>query len=116
VQSQRRYKYGILTGVAVYAAFLIALIAAFAFYQFPQSLIGETFGTTSDAASYEARQVGTILIPREVGGDCRQVKFDNRTGAVQEVSIVECDGGTATTNMNSTVGRLNAIRAAFSKK
>ena len=110
---QDRRKRGTTALLALYAALLATLMAAIALYQFPQS---PNSGT--DPVDQESRYVGTILIPREVGGDCRQLKFDNNTGAVQDVAVVPCgDGGSSSppANSNSTVGRMNAIRDAFKK-
>jgi hypothetical protein len=111
VQSQRRRT---IAGVVIYAAFLIALVATFALYQVPQFSVDQVRPSATDAASQAGRYVGTVVMPRGVGGDCREVKFDNNTGTVQDVAVVACkdDGAPGT---NSAGDRFNAIRNAFSK-
>jgi hypothetical protein len=111
VQSQRRRT---IAGVVIYAAFLMALLATFALYRFPQFSIDQVRPSATDAAGQQGRYVGTIVVPRGVGGDCREVKFDNNTGTVQDVAVVACkdDGAPGT---NSAGDRFNAIRNAFSK-
>jgi hypothetical protein len=94
---------------AVYAALLTALVVTVAVYRFPQY----SPNSETDASDREKIYTGTILIPRAVGGDCRQFKFDNNTGAIHEGSVVACSSSPDETN--STQGRMNAIRDAFKK-
>jgi hypothetical protein len=58
--------------------------------------------------------MGTVLLPREAGGDCRQIKFNNWTGTVQEYAIVPCTPDLAARRV-STGDRLVGIQAAFSR-
>jgi hypothetical protein len=111
---QRRRKYETVAGLAVYAVFLVAAIAWLALYQFPQSSTGEVRGPVTGGAGEVGRYGATILMRGGAGGGCRQMKFDNGTGAIQEGAVVPCTDGTPGTN--STEGRMNAIRGAFSKK
>jgi hypothetical protein len=99
-----------VVGLTLYAAILIIMIALFALYQFPQSSITDNPSTAG--AGYDDRH-GTILL-RSTGGDCRQMNFNNRTGAVQAGALVPCTDSMP--GVNSTEGRMNAIRDAFSKK
>jgi len=89
---------------------LTALVATIAVYRFPQSSLNRE----TDAGDREKMYTGTILIPRAVGGDCRQFKFDNNTGVIQEGPVVECNSSSPD-ETNSTQGRMNAIRDAFKK-
>jgi len=114
VQPLRRLSHRTLVGLSIYAAFLIATVVWFAFYQFPGSSIASSRGPASDAGGRDARYTGTLLIPREAGGGCRQMTFNNNSGAVAQVGVVACPGDSdgATTSGD----RMNAIRDAFSKK
>jgi hypothetical protein len=94
---------------AVYAALLMALVVTVSVYRFPQY----SPNLETDAGDRETIYTGTILIPRPAGGDCRQYKFDNNTGVIQEGSVVACSSSLGETN--STQGRMNAIRDAFKK-
>jgi hypothetical protein len=115
VQPLRRRKHRTVTGLSVYAAFLLAAIAWFAFYQFPQPSIDPArIAATEAAAGPEGPYTGTITIPRVAGGGCRQMKFDNNTGSVQEVAVVACRDGPP--GANSTEDRMDAIKNAFSKR
>ena len=97
--------------LAVYTALLVALVAAIASYQFPP--FGEPVAT--ETSPKDDRNVGTVVMPRIAGGDCRQMKFDNVTGGFQDSGVVACrGGGPPTINTNSTEGRMNSIRGAFS--
>ena len=114
MQPLRRLSHRTRVGLSIYAAFLIALVAWFAFYQFPQSSTELARSPASDAGGHDARYTGTLLIPREVGGGCRHMTFDNNSGAVAEVGVVACpDGSSGTT---SSGDRMDAIRNAFSKR
>ena len=95
---------------AVYTALLTALVVTIAVYRFPQ----HSPNPETNAAERDAIYTGTILIPRAVGGDCRQFKFDNNTGVIQEGFVVECNSSSPD-ETNSTQGRMNAIRDAFKK-
>jgi len=58
---------------------------------------------------------GVITIRTGSGGQCRHLQFDNSTGAFWEGGSGECrpQVGSGT---NSTEGRMNSIRDAFTKK
>jgi hypothetical protein len=111
--TQRRRKYRTIAGLAVYAAFLIAVVGWFVLYQFPRLSTVQARNPATDAADPEDHRGGTILL-RSADGGCRQMKFDNSTGALQEGAVLLCTDGTRGTN--STEGRMSAIRDAFSKK
>ena len=114
MQPLRRLSHRTLVGLSIYVAFLIAIVAWFAFYQFSGSSIDLSGSPASDAGGRDARYTGTLLIPREAGGGCRQMTFNNNSGAVAEVGVVACPDGS---NGATTSGdRMEAIRNAFSKK
>jgi hypothetical protein len=54
------------------------------------------------------------MIPLDTGRGCRQLKFDNNSGGFQDGGVAPCREDVPGTN--STEGRMNAIRDAFSKK
>jgi hypothetical protein len=114
VKPQRSRKHSIAVGLAIYAAFMSAAIAWFSLYQFPQSSIAQAPKSAAAEPSPEERFGGTISMSRGAGGGCRQVKFNNNTGALQETSASAC-GGDGASSTNSTQGRLDAIRGAFNK-
>jgi hypothetical protein len=114
VQSQRHGKRGISTGLIVYATFLVAAIAWFTFYQFPRSMTEGPRPAAPDANDKVDRYAGAISIPLSAGRGCRQVTFDNNTGAFQETGVSTCRDEAPGTN--STEGRMNAIRNAFTGK
>jgi|HubBroStandDraft_6_1064221.scaffolds.fasta_scaffold1841498_1 hypothetical protein len=109
MSSQHRSRYGTVVGLTLYAAIVIIMIALFALYQFPQS---SADNPSTAGAGYDHRH-GTILL-RSAGGDCQQMNFNNSTGAVREGALVPCSDSMP--GVNSTEGRMNAIRDAFSKK
>jgi hypothetical protein len=92
----------------LYAAFLAAAVLWFAYY-LPQSSTDQR--TPDAAAAQESRYVGKIVLPG--GGGCRRLTFDNRDGAVEESDVSRCKAAQGT---NSSEGRINAIRDAFSRK
>jgi hypothetical protein len=100
-----------LAGLSLYAAFLIALVAAFAWYRLPSA---NELPLSADMADRETRYVGTITVPREVGEGCRQMKFDNRSGTVQEVGVVPCANEARGAYQGGD--RMEAIRKAFSTR
>jgi hypothetical protein len=91
----------------------MATIAWFAFYQFPRSSINDPRRSATDATGQD-RYAGAISIPLGAGRGCRQVTFDNNTGGFQEGGVAACRDDVPGTN--STEGRMNAIRSAFSRK
>jgi hypothetical protein len=114
VQPLRRLSHHTLVGLSIYAAFLIAIVAWFAFFQFPGSAIAPSRGAASDSGGQAARYTGTLVIPRAAGGGCRQMTFNNNSGAIAEVGVVACPGDSDAAT--SPVDRMGAIRDAFSKK
>jgi hypothetical protein len=90
------------------------MVAWFAFYQFPRSSIEVSRKPAPDAAGRDTRYTGTLLIPREVGGGCRRMRFDSNSGTIAEVGVVACPDGSP--GSNATGDRMDAIRNAFSRK
>jgi len=114
VQPLRRLSHRTVVGLSIYAAFLIAIAAWFAFFQFPGPSIDLSGSSASEAGGRDAHYTGTLVIPREAGGGCRQMTFNNNSGAVAEVGVVACPDGS--NRATSSGERMDAIRNAFSKR
>jgi hypothetical protein len=105
------------TGPAVFAALLLTVVAlsavglmrrvAIAPAAKPPAGIGEA---ADDAPHY----TGSIVIPAPGTTTCRHLLFDNVTGQIREVDSRECVA--LAPNVNSTEGRIGAIRRSFSRK
>ena len=99
----------------VSALVLSAVAAGFFLYQSSQSSNEEVrSAAASDAADRSGHTTGSILLRGGADGACRQMKFDNATGSLKQDVDAACNDKTPATN--STEGRMNAIRDAFSKK
>jgi len=111
--SRRLSRLGVF-GLLGCTAILVAMIAFVVLDVFPNSTdrARESPVQTDTRAS---SHTGVITIRTGSGGQCRRVQFDNSTGAFLEEESGECrpQGGSGT---NSTEGRMNSIRDAFSKK
>jgi hypothetical protein len=95
----------------------MATVAWFAFYQFPYYWNYRTDWpqrSAADKTSETNHHAGDILIPLGVDRACRHITFDNITGGFQEGGVAKCVDDAPGTN--STQGRMNAIRDAFSRK
>jgi hypothetical protein len=114
VQPKHRRRPGRIAGLIVYAAFVFATIAWFALYQFPRSPVEEAGNSAPDEPTRVGRVTGSILIPGGADGGCRQMKFDNDTGSIRKAADAAC--GDNASGANSTEGRMNAIRGAFTKR
>lgn len=112
--SRHRRKRSTIAGLLVYAVFLVVTIAWFVFYQFPRTSIEGPPRSAPDAPAQADRYSGAIMIPLETGRGCRQLKFDNNSGGFQDGGVAPCREDVPGTN--STEGRMNVIRDAFSKK
>lgn len=113
VPSQRGRNDVIVRGLVAYAVAIGAAAAWFAFYQFPKSSIEEA-QKPSGRSDPDSKYAGVILIPGGTDGRCRKVNFDNVTGTLREEGNAACSSPTS--GANSTEGRMNAIRDAFSKR
>jgi hypothetical protein len=111
MQSKSARKYKIITGFALYTAVLIAGIIWLTAYQFASQ--PEEHAPAGAVANGEDRHYGRITMGISSEG-CRQLRFNNNTGELQETDSQPCSA--AAPGVNSTEGRLNAIRGAFSKK
>ena len=63
-------------------------------------------------AARARRYTGTVVIPS--GARCRHLEFDNITGALREGTPSPCREEAS--DVNSTQGRIDAIRSAFVKR
>jgi hypothetical protein len=101
--------------VAIAALMLCLAFAAgmivFALRQMPDIGTEQAREAADNAAPAEQRYAGTIVIPGR--GACRRMEFDNATGELRPAAPGSCDDGGPV--MNSTQGRIDAIRGAFQK-
>jgi len=113
VQSQYHHRRSTVTGLSVYVAVLVATLAWFLFYQFPSTTVD---GPRRSAANADLadQYAGSIIIPLGATSMCRQMTFDNNTGAFYNNGVVKCRDDAP--SANSTEGRMNAIKNAFTKK
>jgi hypothetical protein len=104
-----------IAGLVVYAGVLVAGVTWFITDQISRSEIAQARRAADAAAAAQLRYTGTVTIPGEVPGQCRHLEFDNITGALREGYRTPCaeEGNPAG---NSTLGRLGAIRDAFSRR
>src|SRR5579872_4473412 len=107
--TQSRQKFRAIAGIAAYTASLTAAVW-FLLYQFHQPSTVEAVNPIIGDA--HADRASEVTLVRKVEGGCRQVMFDS-TGEIQKGAIVPC---AVSAGANSTEGRMNAIRDAFSKK
>lgn len=68
----------------------------------------------SEGADNSPHYTGSIVIPTPGTSICRHLLFDNVTGQIREVDARECVD--LAPNVNSTEGRIGAIRRSFSRK
>ena len=114
MQSNFSRKTGKAGGFVVSAVFISAIVGGFFLYQFSRSANEEAPRTMSRDTDPGSHTTGAILMRGGADGACRQLKFDNATGSLKQDVDTACDSKTPATN--STEGRMNAIRDAFSKK
>jgi hypothetical protein len=114
VQPLRRHKHRALTALSIYAACLTASVVSLAVYRFPRPSIEVSPDPAHEAAGPDIRHTGTVLIPREIGGGCRRLRFDSHSGTIAEVGVVACPNGAP--EPNTTGDRMGSIRNAFSRK
>lgn len=112
VRSRGRGRRSIIGGLFVYAVGLMATLAWFIFYHFPRTSVDGP--AAADAAEPVNHYAGSIAIPIGTGRRCRHMTFDNNTGSLQESGVSTCRD--QDTSLNSTEGRMNAIRHSFSGK
>jgi hypothetical protein len=111
----RRHNWAGISGLVVFAALLSFMIAALAFGFIPLAAIEALRQAPPDTVDQDGRYSGVIVIPSGIVGQCRHIEFNNNTGAFRETGSGECRDE-PTQAPNSTEGRMNAIRDAFSKK
>jgi hypothetical protein len=107
---------GLIGVVALLSVMLLALIFNLA----PSSLFSPpsaapTGQTGSSQAAPENRHSGTIVMGSTSDGKCRLVQFDNDTGSMKQLAPGECPNEPVL-GVNSTQGRMNAVRDAFQKR
>jgi len=92
----------------------MATLAWFLFYHFPRSMLDGPRRSAANAADVAEQYAGTIIIPLGSTSMCRQLTFDNNTDAFYNNGVVNCRDDAP--GANSTEGRMNAIKNAFTKK
>ena len=114
MQSKYSRKTDKIGGFVLSAVFISAIAGGLFLYQSSRSANEETPRVASGDADAGGRTTGSILMRGGADGACRQLKFDNATGSLKQDVDTACDSKTLA--KNSTEGRMNAIRDAFSKK
>jgi hypothetical protein len=114
VQSKFSRKAGKTGGFVFSALVLSAVAAGVLLYRSSQSSDEKVRSAALDATDRAGHTTGSILMRGGADGACRQMKFDNVTGSLRQDVDTSCNDKTPATN--STEGRMNAIRDAFSKK
>ncbi len=97
--------------------FVFATVAAFSAAAF--LLLGDHGSVSTESgtagAGFDRPQAaprsGTIITREH--GQCRQLRFDQATGEIEDSSLGPCPRGDATA-VNSTEGRMQSIRKSFS--
>jgi hypothetical protein len=112
--SSRQNRLGV-SGLAAVGVLLLAAIVMLAFGSDAPPTAGVPRQSAADAPFDANRNSGSIVLRQGVDGQCRRLQFDNGTGALRQQGPEECKTQT-TPGPNSTEGRMNAIRGAFSKK
>jgi hypothetical protein len=113
VQSKFSRKTGKVGGFVFSAVLISAIAGGFFLYQFSQSANEDVPHASADP-DRGGHTTGAILMRGGADGACRQMKFDNATGSLKQDVDTACNSKAPATN--STEGRMNAIRDAFSKK
>jgi hypothetical protein len=107
---------GLIGVIALLSAMLLVLVLDLAPSNLPSPRPGEPKRqSASSHAAEENRHSGTIVMGSTGDGKCRRVQFDNDTGSMREVAPSECRPEPMM-GVNSTQGRMNAVRDAFQKK
>jgi hypothetical protein len=116
VQSKYSRKAGKTGWLAVCALVLSAVAAGLLLYQSQSSQLSNEEVRTAAAldATDRGHSTGSILMRGGADGACRRMRFDNVTGTLTQDVDTACNDKTP--GINSTEGRMNAIRDAFSKK
>jgi hypothetical protein len=97
----------------VFAFVIVAAVSAAAYLLIASQLqVSNGSSADSELLSRSEMRNSAAIIKRE-HGQCRQLRFDKETGAIQDSALGPCrdSDGPAT---NSTEGRMQAIRKAFS--
>jgi hypothetical protein len=89
----------------------INMIGAAIFGFFPSTTIEAQPSSADEAA---LRRYGHIIIPSEIKGQCRTLRFDNSTGMISESSPDKCPKGWSADELNSSENRITTIRRSFS--
>jgi hypothetical protein len=108
----RRRNHGPIVGLALYGAALVAIPAFVALNEISRMATEKARKEADDEAARARRYTGKITIPD--GAHCRNLAFDNITGALREGTPSPCREETS--DVNSTQGRIDAIRSAFVKR
>jgi hypothetical protein len=114
VHSKFSRKAGKVSGFAASALVLSAIGAGFLLYELSQSQTEDVRKVAAGDPEAGGHTTGSILLRGGADGGCRHLRFDNVTGSLKQGVDTACDNKAPATN--STEGRMNAIRDAFSKK
>jgi cytochrome c-type biogenesis protein CcmE len=103
--------------IVIFVVYTVALATAVVFAtlrQITRTEIEDARKAAAQAAAEQRRYIGTIVIPADIIGRCRQLEFDNITGAIREGDEIQCSYESFSTD--STSNRIDTIRDAFSKR
>jgi hypothetical protein len=101
-----------MVGLALYGAVLVAIPTFLALNEISRMAAEKARKEADDEAARARRYTGKITIPD--GSRCRSLEFDNITGALREGTPSPCRE--VASDVNSTQGRIDAIRSAFVKR
>ena len=108
----RRRNHAAIAGLALYGVALVAIPTFLVLNEIARIATEKARKELDDEAKRARRYTGTIVIPD--GAHCRNLEFDNITGALREGTPSSCRDQTS--DVNSTQGRIDAIRSAFVKR
>jgi hypothetical protein len=101
----------VLLGVLLFAIGALSLTALVRGSRVP---LAEPAVDATEPADSAPRYTGSIVVPTTGTNSCRHLLFDNATGQIREVEAAPC--GDLAPDINSTEGRIGAIRRSFAKQ
>ena len=102
-----------IASLTLYAATLVVGVTWFVLNQIRRAEVEDAQRAAALAIANAQRYTGTVVIPVRTTGECRRLAFDNVTGALRERATGSCNDDAV--DINSTQGRISAIRDSFAK-
>jgi hypothetical protein len=104
-----------LTAPVVFLLLLtVAALSAVGMMRRVSTVPGAKPAVEASVADDAPHYTGSIVIPSPGTSVCRHLLFDNVTGQIREVDAREC--ADVAPDINSTEGRIGAIRRSFSRR